>query len=305
MLAQPEELAEIENLPQPSEELLAAIPVAAGPIALREAAATGDPKALFEIGNRHAEGRGVAEDMAAAAEWYEKAAEEGLAPAQYRIGNLYEKGVGVERDIAIAKKWYELAAAQGNASAMHNLAVLHAMGADGITDNEKAARLFTQAAELGVRDSQFNLGILAAKGVGMKQDLEQAYKWFAIVAKGGDRDAAAKRDEVASVLSPEQVERARGTADLWRARPVDAEANSVEIPESWSESGDTTAGIGMQQAVLSVQQLLKASGYNAGSEDGVLGQKTKEAIAAFQKAVGMAPTGEIDEPLVRALLAGR
>src|SRR5690606_12520304 len=94
---------------------LESIPVTAGPIALREAAASGDPKALFEIGNRYAEGRGVPADMVEAANWYEKAAEEGLAPAQYQIGNLYEKGVGVTRDIAKAKTWYQLAEGQGNA----------------------------------------------------------------------------------------------------------------------------------------------------------------------------------------------
>ncbi|RUY60217.1 peptidoglycan-binding protein, partial [Mesorhizobium sp. M7A.F.Ca.CA.001.05.1.1] len=70
------------------------IPADAGPAALRDAAASGDAKALFEIGSRYAESRGVKEDMAAAAKWYEKSAELGFAPAEYRIGNFYEKGIG-------------------------------------------------------------------------------------------------------------------------------------------------------------------------------------------------------------------
>lgn len=302
----PEAQAEIEAAAVAGEVALPEIPSSAGPAALREAAATGDAKALFEIGNRYAEGRGAAEDMQAAADWYERAAEQGLAPAQYRIGNLYEKGVGRERDVSRAKTWYQLAAAQGNASAMHNLAVLHAMGADGITDNESAARWFAQAAELGVRDSQFNLGILAAKGVGMEQNLEEAYKWFALVAKAGDKDAAEKRDEVANALRPEQLEKARAAADLWQAKAVDAEANTVEIPESWSESADTTASIGdMRLAIRNIQRILNQSGYDAGAEDGMMGDRTKRAIAAFQGDNGMAPTGEIDEKLVRALLERR
>ena len=93
--------------------------------------------------------------------------------------------------------------------------------------------LVHQAAELGVKDSQFNLGILSAKGVGMPQSLEESYKWFALVAKTGDRDAATKRDEIANALRPEQLERARAAAELWKAKPVDAETNSVDIPESW------------------------------------------------------------------------
>jgi len=241
--------------------------------------------------------------MAAAAKWYELSAELGFAPAQYRIGNLYEKGAGVSRDIAKAKTWYQLAAASGNASAMHNLAVLFAMGADGVADNDSAAIWFKRAAEHGVADSQFNLGILAAKGVGMKQDLEESYKWFALVAKTGDKDAASKRDEVAKLLKPEQLERAQAAAELWKPRAVDPEANIVEIPESWQESNTTTAGIDAKQAVQTVQSILNKNGYDAGSADGIMGERTKLAVEAFQSDNGMPATGQINEALVNALLA--
>lgn len=289
----------------PTEPNAAAIevPVEAGPVTLREAAEGGDSKALYEIAARYAEGRGVTADMAAAAKWYELSAELGFAPAQYRIGNFYEKGLGVSRDIAKAKTWYQLAATSGNASAMHNLAVLFAMGADGVADNDSAALWFKRAAELGVTDSQFNLGILAAKGVGMKQDLEESYKWFALVAKTGDQDAASKRDEVAKSLKPEQLERARAAAELWKPKAADPEANIVEIPESWQESHTTTAGINARQAVQTVQHILNKNGYDAGSADGIMGEKTKLAVEAFQSDNGLHPTGQIDEALVNALLA--
>ena len=280
------------------------IPTEIGPIALRDAAAGGDAKALFEIGSRYAESRGVKEDMAAAAKWYEKSAEAGFAPAEYRIGNFYEKGIGVARDIKKAKTYYQLAAEQGNASAMHNLAVLFAMAADGVTDNESAAHWFQAAADLGVKDSQFNLGILAAKGVGMKQSLEESYKWFALVAKTGDKDAAAKRDEIANALRPEQLERARAATELWKAKPLDVAANSADIPESWQDSTpQTTASIDMKKAVKNIQLILNKNGYDAGGADGVMGGKTKTAIMAFQTDNKMKPTGVIDEPLVKALLA--
>ncbi|MDX8444128.1 peptidoglycan-binding protein [Mesorhizobium captivum] len=280
------------------------IPTDIGPVALRDAAAGGDVKALFEIGSRYAESRGVKEDMAAAAKWYEKSAELGFAPAEYRIGNFYEKGIGVARDIKKAKTYYQLAAEQGNASAMHNLAVLFAMAADGVTDNESAAHWFQEAADLGVKDSQFNLGILSAKGVGMKQNLEESYKWFALVAKTGDKDAASKRDEIANALRPEQLERARAATELWKAKPLNAAANSSDIPESWQDSTpQTTASIDMKKAVKNIQLILNKNGYEAGGADGVMGDKTKSAIMAFQTDNKMKPTGEIDAPLVKALLA--
>ena len=220
--------------PRPSDKAAVtavSVPADAGPVALREAAEAGDTKALFELGSRYADGRGVKQDMGQASIWYEKSAELGFAPAQYRIGNLYEKALGVERDITRAKTWYQLAAEQGNASAMHNLAVLYAMGADGTPDNQSAARWFRSAADLGVKDSQFNLGILAAKGVGMPRSLEESYKWFALAAKSGDSDAASKRDEIANALTPDQLMQAKAAVELWKSAPVDPEANSVEIPE--------------------------------------------------------------------------
>ncbi|AMS44236.1 MULTISPECIES: SEL1-like repeat protein [Aminobacter] len=286
---------------KPSVTPAAFMPEAVGPEALRQAANAGDAKALYEMGSRYAEARGANADMKAASQWYEKAAELGFAPAQYRIGNMYEKGTGVERDAIKAKTWYQLAAAQGNASAMHNLAVLFAMGADGTVDNDSANRWFTSAAELGIKDSQFNLGILAAKGVGMKQNLEESYKWFAIVAKEGDKDAAAKRDEIAKALSPEQLKRAEETTALWQPKQLDAAANSVVVPAAWQDA--PAANIDMKRAVQNIQAILNKNGYEAGKPDGMLGQKTKDAIMAFQKDNALAPTGTVDEPLVEALLA--
>uniref|UniRef100_UPI000AAD147B SEL1-like repeat protein n=1 Tax=Mesorhizobium sp. 1M-11 TaxID=1529006 RepID=UPI000AAD147B len=279
------------------------VPQAVGPVALRDAAAAGDAKALFEIGSRYAEARGVKEDMVAAAKWYGEAAERGFAPAEYRIGNFYEKGIGVERDIAKSKEWYRRAAEKGNASAMHNLAVLFAMGADGAADNDAATRWFSQAADLGVKDSQFNLGILAAKGAGMQQNLEESYKWFALVAKSGDKDAAAKRDEIAKALRPEQLERARQATDLWKPKPLDEAANSLDMPSAWQDAPSTTATFDMKKAIRNIQRILAKNGYDAGGTDGVMGDRTKKAIMAFQTDNDLPATGSVDEKLVKALLA--
>ncbi len=294
---------EAATAPAASPETQVTVPDTVEPAALREAAANGDPKALFAVANRYADGIGVDADMAKAAGWYRRSAELGFAPAQYRIGNFYEKGIGVDRDIAKAKDWYQRAAEQGNASAMHNLAVLYATGADSNSgDNQKAAHWFTEAAELGVKDSQYNLGILAAKGIGMPQDLVESYKWFDLVAQTGDKDAAAKRDEVANALRPEQLEKARAAAKLWKPRELDEAANVVDLPDAWKLQGARTASLDMKQAVQNVQLILNKNGYDAGPADGIMGDRTRSAIKSFQKDNGMSPTGELDETLVRSLL---
>ncbi len=178
------------------------VPRTAGSDALVAAASAGEPKALFEVGMRYSNGRGVTRDMVKAGTWFKAAADQGFAPAQYSYGSLLEKGIGVERDVAAAAGWYEQAAAQGNARAMHNLAVINAMGnpPEVQPDMDRAVEWFKQAAEFGIKDSQFNLGILYGQGMGVPQNLEEAYKWFAIAAKTGDTDAAAKRDEVAEAM---------------------------------------------------------------------------------------------------------
>ena len=44
-------------------------------------------------------------------------------------------------------------------------------------------------------------------------------------------------------------------------------------------------------------------GYNVGKPDGVMGDNTRKAIIAFQKKEKLPVSGEIDGPLVKALLA--
>ncbi len=289
-----------------SADAMATVEPEAGPTALREAAITGNPAAMFEIASRYADGRNKVQNLAKSYDWYKKSADAGFAPAQYRIGSMLEKGNGITRDIRQAKTWYQMAAAQGNASAMHNLAVLFAMGADGAPDYDSAVKWFEQAAELGVKDSQYNLGILAAKGQGMAVNLEESYKWFALAAKAGDKEAARQRDEVFKVLRPEQQEKARATTELWKPKPLDDKANNVDVPEEWRESKESTASISkvdMTKAVRNVQGILNNNGFDAGRPDGLMGQKTVKAIKDFQKANGLPETGEIDQALVKALLA--
>jgi localization factor PodJL len=196
---------------QPTSARLAAIeklPAAIGS-ALRAAAAKDDPGAEFEIGQRFADGRGVPQNPAEAADWFERAAKQGLAPAQFRLGGLYEKGFGVKKDLEVARRLYTAAADAGNAKAMHNLAVLYAEGVDAKPDYAAAARWFRKAADHGVTDSQYNLGILYARGIGVEASLSLAYKWFALAAREGDREAGSKRDDIASRLDPQALATAK------------------------------------------------------------------------------------------------
>ena len=279
------------------------VPTGIAPQALVDAANGNDPLALFEVGNRLTDGNGVTADQKAAIAWYEKSSALGFAPATYRLGNIYEKGIGVQPDVAKAMDYYQTAAKAGNVGAMHNLAVLYATGNNGAPDFTSAAKWFTEAANHGVRDSEFNLAILFAKGSGVTQDLQQSYKWFGIAAKDGDQDAAQKRDEVAKVLTADQLTKAKADVDGWKVAPVDDKANSAIIPDAWAGKPQKTSSVDMKKAILYIQALLGKAGYDVGRPDGVMGAKTVAAIKQFQTTSGLEATGEINDALVKALLA--
>jgi localization factor PodJL len=84
---------------------------------------------------------------------------------------------------------------------------------------------------------------------------------------------------------------------------MDTNANDTSVPADWGTSPATTASVDVKKAITNVQLILTKLGYDAGTPDGIMGGKTKAAIRAFQEKENLPVTGEIDSPLVKALLA--
>ena len=273
---------------------------AVGPLELRQAAASGDARAQFEIGAIYTEGRAVTQDYAEAGKWYERSAAQGFVPSQYRLGNLYEAGQGVEKDIEVAKLWYQRAAEAGNRMAMHNLAALYAGGLLGEQQFETAAEWFAQAAAKGMTDSQFNLGMLYARGLGVDQDFVQSYKWFSLAARNGDKDAAQARDDMAKSLTAEQVSTVNAEVAGWKSEPLDLAVNFAPLG-TWSTTFDPGEVITTRDVVSKVQIVLGKLGFDIGTADGVAGPKTAEAIKAFERGTGMSESGAINPRLLAVL----
>lgn len=205
-----------------------------GPNSLRNAAANGDASAQFEVASRFAESKGVKQNFAQAAVWYQRAATRGLAQAQYRLASLYERGLGVENDPAKARVWYARAAEQGNLKAMHNLAVLSAGSDQGTPDYTAASHWFTRAAEHGLADSQYNLGVLHENGLGVTRSLIEAYKWYTLAAASGDTEAARRRELLKPRLDPAALATAVRAVAEWKPRQPNAMANDPRIAgEAW------------------------------------------------------------------------
>ena len=280
-----------------------------GPASLRSAALKGDPAAQFVTATRYLEGKGTAPDAALAAKWYGEAASHGLAPAQYRLATLYELGRGLQRNLIAARDLYERAASQGNVKAMHNLAVLLSSGdADAKPDYAKALSWFEQAARYGLPDSQFNLAVLYDRGAGTETDAVKAAFWYGVLAAKGDADAAAKTRALAPRLTSSERKKVASDIAAFRAKPAKMAANQISVTDPSWQGEDATSSTKAAQApaasatqVKEAQRLLTLLGYTAGRADGILSDKTANAVRIFQLQNGLPVNGMVDATLISVL----
>ncbi|HHI81691.1 MAG TPA: hypothetical protein ENJ99_00920, partial [Rhizobiales bacterium] len=283
-----------------------------GSKALREAAASGNPSAQFVIASRYLEGRGTKRDAAKAASWYQKAASAGLAPAQYRLGTMFERGNGVPRDMNAARLWYERAAERGNVKAMHNLAVIYASANSGMTDYKKAKNWFSKAASHGLKDSQYNLAVIHERGLAGPADRAKAFVWYSLAAKLGDRDAGRKAHELNNVLTDSERKSASRQIAAWKPAPPSKTGNFVAITDpAWQVRASARPApvlgpkpaLSGKQLILTAQRLLDKLGYHVGTPDGIMGNRTANAVRLFQLRNGLAVNGMVSNDLVQQLQA--
>jgi TPR repeat protein len=205
----------------------------------------------YRSGVRSADGDGVPQDYAQAARQYRRAAEKGYIPAQYNLAYLYENGLGVEKNPEEAVCWYRRAAEKGDAESQVNLGALYSTGTGVAQSDTEAARLYALAAEQGDLRGLSNLGSLYLQGRGVKHDVKQAFVLFEKAAKEGYAvaqnnlallyangqgvarnyeeayawltvasdalpAAGVLRDKIASVMTAQQIDRAKALANRKR-----------------------------------------------------------------------------------------
>jgi hypothetical protein len=122
-------------------------------------------------------------DYATALKLYLPLAEQGNADAQAFLGYLYAVGNGVRQDYAEAVKWYQLSAAQGDLYAQVNLAGMY------------------------------------EEGQGVPKDYVLAYMWFNLAAAKDNIPSEAYRDNLAKLMTPDQIAEAQRMAREWKPTP--------------------------------------------------------------------------------------
>ena len=151
-----------------------------------KAAAGGHPEAQRRMGDRYAQGIGIAQNWFEACRWYALAAEQGNASAQSALAACYGSGRGVKKNIAHAFHWFEKAAAQNFPQAQWNLGELYATGLPGVDpDPKKATQLCKRAAKAGFAPASATLGALFAHA--KKHD--RAVQWWMLAVEQGDLES--------------------------------------------------------------------------------------------------------------------
>lgn len=106
-------------------------------------AKAGGSAAQFNLGLLYYDGRGVPQNFAEAALWFQQAADRGYAKAQHNLGAMYAVGKGVKRDYLKAYVWLSLCAAAGESSceAQRDL-VAQKLSASKLATGQRIARDF-------------------------------------------------------------------------------------------------------------------------------------------------------------------
>ena len=192
--------------------------------------------------------------------------------AQQFLGLLHEVGQGVDADPALAAHWYRL------------------------------------SGEGGFSVAQFGLASLYERGRGVPRDDRRAYYWYARAAADGYPQAAPERDRLAGLLTDSQIREIEAMATLV-PESTETVANAP-APRSTTKTKAAKASVTPQSTydkamVSEIQRLLTELGYDPGPADGLMGRRTGQAIAAYQREQGLTPDGKPDSGLLAVLREDR
>ena len=177
----------VEIIPEGTDALRNPCAYGETPIAdLTKMAEDGNADAQFALASRYYDGDGVAEDRAAAFNWFKVAAEQGHVKSQCCLGVMYEGAGGVVSNFVEAAKWYRKAAEQGYAEGQRRFGALR-RGGMGVEKNvEEGLEWCRKAAMQGDVYAAHDLGDSYRFGYDVKPDMEESLKWYRVAAENGD-----------------------------------------------------------------------------------------------------------------------
>jgi len=205
----------------------------------------------------------------------------GLYPDEPRFAYLLGRANLAMGNAEEANKHIRSAAERGYAIAQYQFARNYKEGR-GIAKNQvEARRWYIASAKQGFSHGLYFAGIYLERGIGGPKDLRGARSYFDLARKAGHPNGEEGVDRVSAQLGPVT------------APPAQAPAQVI-APS--------------QELVLTMQTLLNQLGYDAGTPDGKMGRKTRNAITSFETSQGLAttaaPSASLRDRLFAALSAG-
>ncbi|GAA0327971.1 tetratricopeptide repeat protein [Sphingomonas oligophenolica] len=203
---------------------------------VRAAAEAGVAEAQAAFGQMLLDGAGVAQDEAAALDWFVRAAAQHHLMAINMVGRCYDLGWGTAPDKARAAECYRIAAERGLDWGMYNYATLLALG-DGVAEDKVAALdWFGKAAKLGNAKAINFVGSFHEDGWVVARDMKKAARLYARAAEGGDFRGAFNHARMLGAAG--RVEEAIG----WLKRAgATATPAFVDRASAWLEAADLPA----------------------------------------------------------------
>jgi len=278
--------------PAPSAPAPTPAPVVPQGPTLESAAAEGNPIARYQLALQHAQ----ASEFADAAALMRRAAEQGVPAAQFEYALMLRDGRGVGADLLAARGFMEQAAEAGHVQAMLETGSLYIQTQATPEDQATAARWFEQGALHGLVDSQVNIALLFQDGFGVPQSAADAYAWFTIAGLSGDAEARERAAGLRPEIGPEQRAAAEAVAQSFTPRVSEPAVQGNYPAQAWDAGTITDRSV-----IAQVQAQLSQLGYQPGPADGLMGGRTRDAIAAFRQDQGLPAGNTVDAALVAQL----
>jgi TPR repeat protein len=275
--------------------------------------ADGDRYALHDLAVLYERGTGTKKNLDKAVALYRRAVARGVPSSMLNLGVLMSRGEGLKRDLAggLLLIWRAYEAGHAEAGATFDK-LAKAVGGD-----PPAAGRWRSVAYAGPGDdpNMHNLPSVAKLALGIELRLGRAAfelgrlrcKKPVFLTSSIELGALVDHDVgLTRVFRPESLGPAQEpvrTLEVVCDRTVRASIGLLD------DGRLLLAALGgyliMEPApsarVEEAQRRLAALGYDAGSADGVFGDKTAAAISAFQAAAGIPVSGGLDEPLLERL----
>lgn len=245
---------------------------------VEDRAKQGERMAQHDLAVLFAQGEGRPQDMEKAAYWFREAAVQGVSNAQYNLGVLYETGRGVQQDDVRALLWYHSAAEQGHAKAQHNLGSFYAAGRGIPVSYGEARKWLRRSGDQGFAPALRDLARIEERGLGAPPDIEKARALYAQAMVLGDEEAAKR---------------------LTALPPVPAGAMTVAA----GNGGDSLvlSPDAERETIRAVQRFLAVGAADV-TVDGLMGEKTREAIRDYERKAGLPVTGQVGSRLLNHMI---